>query len=150
MTAHAPAPPPRATGVLTGTGWPDLAWTWSHDRAHAFFSGPSWNAESLGVVLAHLIVRTLPRLRWRRTVAVNDTLFKRRGKKMFGTARQHDGAARVPSGRAREPFPGGQDHRGVAIPVRLDHHWHRLASATPSHEGPNTSRARPRHLPAAW
>lgn len=78
------------TGMLTGAG---LARTWSHDRAHAFFSRASWNAEILGIVLAHLIVRTLLPPDVAVTVALDDTLFKRRGKKVFGAAWQHDGAA---------------------------------------------------------
>ena len=72
---------------------PALARTWSHDRAHTFFSRASWNAEILGVVLAHLIVRTLLPPDVAVTVALDDTLFKRRGKKVFGAAWQHDGAA---------------------------------------------------------
>ncbi|MBR7827910.1 transposase [Actinospica sp. MGRD01-02] len=78
------------TGMLTGAG---LARAWSHDRAHAFFSRSAWNAEILGIVLAHLIVRTLLPSGAVVTVAVDDTLFKRRGKKVFGAAWQHDGAA---------------------------------------------------------
>jgi hypothetical protein len=78
------------TGMLTGAG---LARAWSHDRAHAFFSRASWNAETLGIVLAHLIVRILLPAGAAVTVAVDDTLFKRRGKKVFGAAWQHDGAA---------------------------------------------------------
>lgn len=78
------------TGMLTGAG---LARVWSHDRAHAFFSRSAWNAEILGIVLAHLIVRMLLPAGAAVTVAVDDTLFKRRGKKVFGAAWQHDGAA---------------------------------------------------------
>ncbi|MBS2531613.1 transposase [Catenulispora sp. NF23] len=79
------------TGMLPGAG---LARSWSHDRAHSFFSRSAWNAEILGIVLAHLIVRTLlPADGTAVTVAVDDTLFKRRGKKVFGAAWQHDGAA---------------------------------------------------------
>ncbi|MGW1750501.1 transposase [Streptomyces sp. NPDC002092] len=77
------------TGMLTGAG---LARAWPHDRAHSFFSRASWNPEILGIVLAHLIARTLlPG--GAVTVAVDDTLFKRHGKKVFGAAWQHDGAA---------------------------------------------------------
>lgn len=44
-------------------------------------------------MLAHLIVRTLLPEGAAVTVAVDDTLFKRRGKQVFGAAWQHDGAA---------------------------------------------------------
>jgi hypothetical protein len=78
------------TGMLTGAG---LARAWPHDRAHSFFSRASWSVEILGIALAHLIVRTLLPHGTAVTVAVDDTLFKRRGKKVFGAAWQHDGAA---------------------------------------------------------
>ena len=78
------------TGMLSGAG---LARAWPHDRAHSFFSRASWNAEILGIVLAHLIVATLLPAGEVVTVAVDDTLFKRGGKRVFGAAWQHDGAA---------------------------------------------------------
>jgi hypothetical protein len=81
------------TGMLTGAG---LARAWPHDRAHAFFSRTRWNVDNLGIVLAHLIVGTLLPQGAAITVAVDDTLFKRSGKKVFGAAWQHDGAARGP------------------------------------------------------
>jgi hypothetical protein len=69
------------TGMLTGAG---LARAWPHDRAHAFFSRTRWNVDNLGIVLAHQIVRTLLPQGAAITVAVDDTLFKRSGKKVFG------------------------------------------------------------------
>ncbi|MFC5957128.1 transposase [Streptomyces pratens] len=81
------------TGVLTGAGLPRA---WSHDRAHAFFSRARWNPDILGISLSHLIVRRLLPEGAVLTVAVDDTLFERRGKKVFGAAWQHDGAARGP------------------------------------------------------
>jgi hypothetical protein len=81
------------TGMLTAAG---LSRTWSHDRAHAFFSRASWNPEVLGLVLSHLIARSLLADAAVMTVAVDDTLFKRQGKNVFGAAWQHDGAAKGP------------------------------------------------------
>lgn len=81
------------TGMLT---WAGLARAWPHDRAHAFFSRTRWNVDNLGILLAHLIVRTLLPQGAAITVTVDDTLFKRSGKKVFGAAWQHDGAARGP------------------------------------------------------
>ena len=86
------------TGILTGAG---LTRTWSHDRAHAFFSRASWNPDLLGISLSHLVVRQLLPADAVLTVAVDDTLFKRRGKKVFGAAWQHDGAATGPRGVGR-------------------------------------------------
>ncbi len=79
------------TGMLTGAG---LARTWPHDRAHAFFSRAAWSSDTLGLYLSRLIVRTLLPAAAALTVAVDDTLFKKRGKKVFGAGWQHDGAAR--------------------------------------------------------
>jgi len=79
------------TGMLTGAG---LARTWPHDRAHAFFSRAAWSSDTLGLYLSRLIVRTLLPAGAALTVAVDDTLFKKRGKKVFGAGWQHDGAAR--------------------------------------------------------
>ncbi|MFH9355662.1 transposase [Kitasatospora sp. NPDC017646] len=81
------------TGMLGGAG---LTRTWSHDRAHVFFSRAAWNPDILGISLSHLIVRRLLPEGAVLTVAVDDTLFKRRGKKVFGAAWQHDGAAKGP------------------------------------------------------
>jgi hypothetical protein len=81
------------TGMLSGAG---LTRVWSHDRAHAFFSRARWNPGILGICLSHLIVRQLLAEGAVLTVAVDDTLFKRRGKKVFGAAWQHDGAAPGP------------------------------------------------------
>ena len=86
------------TGMLTGAG---LTRPWSHARAHAFFSRASWNPDLLGISLSHLVVRQLMPADAVLTVAVDDTLFKRRGKKVFGAAWQHDGAATGPRGVGR-------------------------------------------------
>ncbi|MFD1276303.1 transposase [Streptomyces kaempferi] len=67
------------TRMLTGAG---LARAWPHDRAHAFFSRTRWNVDTLGIVLAHLIARTLLPQDTAVSVAVDDTLFKRSGKKV--------------------------------------------------------------------
>lgn len=81
------------TGMLSGAG---LTRAWSHDRAHAFFSRARWNPDILGISLSHRIVRHLLPEGAVLTVAVDDTLFKRRGKHVFGAAWQHDGAATGP------------------------------------------------------
>src|SRR5260370_29631715 len=81
------------TGMLTGAG---LTRAWSHDRAHAFFARARWSPDILGICLSHLIVRALLPEGVALTVAVDDTLFKRGGRKVFGAAWQHDAAAEVP------------------------------------------------------
>ncbi|WP_327241078.1 IS701 family transposase [Streptomyces sp. NBC_01320] len=99
------------TGMVTGAG---LTRAWSHDRAHAFFSRASWNPDLLGISLSHLVVRQLLPADGLLTVAVDDTLFKRRGKKVFGAAWQHDGAARGP-----KPVGRGTCFVVVGIVVQL-------------------------------
>ncbi|MER6540378.1 transposase [Streptomyces sp900105755] len=79
------------TGMLSGT---ELTRVWSHDRAHVFFS--RWSPDLLGACLSHLIARRLLPESTVLTVAADDTLFERRGKKLFGAAWQHDGAAKGP------------------------------------------------------
>ena len=79
------------TGMPTGAG---LARSRLHDRAHTFFARAAWNSDTLGLYLSRLIVRTLLPDGTALTVAIDDTLFKKRGKKVFGAGWQHDGASR--------------------------------------------------------
>jgi len=77
-------------GMLTGAG---LATTWSHHRAHRFFSAARWSVDQIGLtvfdlVLAHLVTDTADLL-----VAVDDTAHRRRGKKVHGAGWIHDGSA---------------------------------------------------------
>lgn len=78
------------TGMLLGA---NLTRCWSHDRAHSFFARARWEPQTLGASLSHLVVRSLVPDTAALTVVVDDTLFKRRGKKVFGAAWQHDGSA---------------------------------------------------------
>jgi hypothetical protein len=95
-------------GMLTGAG---LEQVWHHGRAHRLFSNARWSGDALGLALADLIVAHLLPAGSPLTVAVDDTLFKRSGKKVFGAAWHHDGAAkgRYPSASATAgswPRPG--------------------------------------------
>ena len=67
-------------GMLTGAG---LSRLWPHDRAHWFFSRARWNADDLGLAAAVLVVSLLVPAGAPVDVAVDDTLFRRRGKKTF-------------------------------------------------------------------
>jgi hypothetical protein len=80
-------------GMLTGAG---LDQVWHHSRAHRLFSCARWSGDALGLVLADLIVARLLPADAALTIAVDDTLFKRSGKKVFGVAWHHDGAAKGP------------------------------------------------------
>ena len=80
-------------GMLTGAG---LERVWHHSRAHRLFANVRWSGDALGLVLADLIVARLLPADAALTIAVDDTLFKRSGKKVFGVAWHHDGAAKGP------------------------------------------------------
>jgi hypothetical protein len=77
-------------GMLAGAG---LARLWSHDRAHWFFSRARWNPDDLGLAAARLAVALLVPAAGPVTVAIDDTLFRRRGKKVWAASWFHDGSA---------------------------------------------------------
>ncbi len=81
-------------GMLAGAG---LSRLWPHDRAHWFFSRARWNAGDLGLAAAVLVVSLLVPAGAPVDVAVDDTLFKRRGKKVWAASWFHDGSAPGPA-----------------------------------------------------
>ena len=80
-------------GMLLGTG---LERVWHHTRCHRLFSTARWSPDEVGLALATLVVARLLPDAAPLQVAVDDTLFKRSGRKVFGAAWQHDGAAKGP------------------------------------------------------
>src|SRR5215210_1750302 len=80
-------------GMLTGAGLERL---WHHGRAHRLFTLARWSGDAVGLALTDLIVARLLPAGSPLTLAVDDTLFKRSGKKVFGVAWHHDGAAKGP------------------------------------------------------
>ncbi len=107
------AQPVRRTvcGMLTGAG---LARIWHHGRAHRFFSHARWRPQQVGLLLAELIVTQLLGPGAPITVAIDDTLFRRRGKKVHAAGWFHDGSA---AGRVTLGF--GNNWVVVAIIVTL-------------------------------
>jgi DDE superfamily endonuclease len=81
-------------GMLAGAG---VARCWSHDRAHRFFSGARWNPDELGLAVAKLVVALLVPAGEPVVVAIDDTLFRRRGKKVWAASWFHDGSAPGPA-----------------------------------------------------
>jgi DDE superfamily endonuclease len=67
--------------------------TWSHHRAHRFFSHARWSVDQLSAVLVRLVVRALVPEGEVVLVAIDDTLFQRRGPKVFAASWFHDGSA---------------------------------------------------------
>jgi hypothetical protein len=77
-------------GMLTGAG---LARSWSHDRAHRFFSTARWSVDQIGLIVFDLVVAHLVLDDTDLHLAVDDTAHRRRGKKVHGVGWIHDGSA---------------------------------------------------------
>ena len=77
-------------GMLTGAG---LARFWHHARAHRFFAVARWSAREVGLALAALLVRHLLGPDEPIPLAVDETLFRRRGPKVHAIGWWHDGSA---------------------------------------------------------
>ncbi len=90
------AQPGRRTvcGMLAGAG---LSRLWPHDRAHYFFSRARWKPSELGLAAARLVVSLLVPAGEPVTVAIDDTLFRRRGKRVWAASWFHDGSAPGPA-----------------------------------------------------
>ena len=97
--------------MLLGAG---LDQVWHHSRAHGLFTNARWSGDALGLALADLVVARLLPAGAALTVAVDDTLFKRSGKKVFGAAWHHDGAAKGPETYRVRQLLGRGRHRGAA------------------------------------
>ena len=66
-------------GMLVGEG---LSRLWPRDRAHRLFARARWNPDDLGLAVARLAALLVP-TREPIVVAIDDTLFWRRGKKVL-------------------------------------------------------------------
>jgi DDE superfamily endonuclease len=94
-------------GMLTGAG---LATSWSHHRAHRFFSAARWSVDQIGLTVFELVLTHLVADGAELHLAVDDTAHRRRGKKVHGVGWIHDGSA--PS-RSKLAF----GHRWVVVGV---------------------------------
>jgi len=77
-------------GMLLGA---DLGRAWPHDRAHYFFARARWQADDLGLAVARLVVLLLVPPGQSLTVAVDDSVFRRSGRKVYGAGWQYDGSS---------------------------------------------------------
>ena len=98
-------------GMLTGAG---LSRLWPHDRAHYFFARARWNPDDLGICAAKLVISLLVPDGEPVEVLVDDTLFRRRGKRVWAASWFHDGSAQGP---AKTGF--GNNWVVLAVRVRL-------------------------------
>ncbi len=103
-------------GMLTGAG---LERVWHHSRAHRLFTNARWSGHALGLALSDLIVARLLPAGAALTIAVDDTLFKRSGKKVFGAARLMTASRRGREGpethRVRQLLGRGRHHRAAVV-----------------------------------
>jgi hypothetical protein len=70
-------------GILAGAG---LSRLWPHDRAHYFFARARWKPGDLGLHAARLVVTLLVPEGQPVEAVVDDTLLKRRGKKVWAAS----------------------------------------------------------------
>jgi len=84
-------------GMLQGAR---LERVWHHSRAHAFFAERKWCPDELGLLLLDFLVATFLAAGAPIRVAVDDSLFHRAGKQVYGAAWQYDGS--VPQGAGRQ------------------------------------------------
>jgi hypothetical protein len=64
---------------------------WPHDRAHYFFARARWELNQLGLAVAQSVVLLLVPPGADLRVAVDDSVFRRSGRKVHGAGWQHDG-----------------------------------------------------------
>jgi DDE superfamily endonuclease len=76
------------TGMLVGAR---LAGRRHHDLAYRFFATARWSADQLGLVLLELICATLIPADAPLVLAADDTLWRRRGRRLHGAAWHHHG-----------------------------------------------------------
>src|SRR5260370_38831448 len=81
-------------GMLTGA---DLSRIRTHGRAHRFFPRARWNPDDLGLAAARLVTALLVPDGEPVEVLIDDTLFRRRGKKVWAASWFHDGSALGPA-----------------------------------------------------
>jgi hypothetical protein len=76
-------------GMLLGGALQHL---WPHDRVHYFFARARWELDQFGLAVAQLaVIMVAPDADLR--VAVDDSVFRRAGRKVYGAGWQHDGSS---------------------------------------------------------
>ncbi len=90
--------PRTVTGMWQAAG---LAGSAHWSRAHRFFSRAVWDLDQVGLALARAVAARLAPDGAAVTLAVDDTLFHRYGKKVHGARYQHDGFAKGRGGSGR-------------------------------------------------
>jgi len=71
---------------------------WHHSRAHRFFASAAWSADAVGLVVLRLVTGWLIPIGAPVVIAIDDTMFRRAGRKVHAAYWAYDGSAKVPSG----------------------------------------------------
>src|SRR6266516_2709479 len=100
-------------GMLTGAG---LAGIWPHHRAHYFLARARWQPGDLGLILARLVAALLVPAGQPVTVAIDDTLFRRRGKKVWAASWFHDGSG---AGKDKTGFGNNWVIAGIIVALPM-------------------------------
>ena len=79
-------------GMLAGAG---LAGVWHHSRAHRFFAAAAWSADAVGMVVLRLAAGWLVPAGAPVVIAVDDTMFRRAGRKVHAAYWAYDGSLKV-------------------------------------------------------
>jgi hypothetical protein len=110
------AAPTRRTvcGMLTASG---MSAVWHHSRAHRFFAATRWSPDQLGLTILRLIVGWLLPVDAPIVIAVDDTLFRRSGRKVHAACWAYDGSRQVAKGQ--EKLSRGNTFIVAAIIVEL-------------------------------
>ena len=85
-------------GMLASAG---LAGVWHHSRAHRFFAVARWHPDTVGLAVLRLIVGHLVPIGAPLTVAVDDTLFRRSGRRVYAAHWGYDGSLKVFKGNQK-------------------------------------------------
>ena len=84
------------TGMLQAAG---RAGEWHHSRAHDFFARARWDPDRLGLALLEFLVSVFVTAGAPIRLAIDDTLFGRSGRRVYGAHYLHDAAQPEGSGR---------------------------------------------------
>src|SRR5215212_5139478 len=82
-------------GMLAGAG---MAGVWHHSRAHRFFTTARWHPDTVGLTVLRLIVGHLVPIGAPLVIAVDDTLFRRVGRRVYAAYWGYDGSLKVAKG----------------------------------------------------
>jgi hypothetical protein len=85
-------------GMLAGAG---LGGVWHHSRAHRFFAAAAWSADEVGLVVLRLVTGWLVPAGAPVVVAVDDTMFRRSGRKVHAAHWGYDGSLTVAPGNRK-------------------------------------------------